>query len=41
MKVGGKIIKLTEKEDLSMQMVMSTMVNGRMIKHTDMVSTAI
>ena len=41
MKVGGKITKLTEKEDLFMQTVMSTMVNGKMTKHMVMVSIVI
>jgi len=36
MKDIGLIIKLTEKEDLSMLMEMCTMVNGKMIKLTDM-----
>lgn len=41
MKVGGKIIKLTEKEDLFMLTVMSTMVNGKMTRHMVTVSIAI
>ena len=41
MKVGGKITKLTEKEDLFMLMGMSMMASGRTTRLMDMVSTAI
>ena len=40
-KAGGKTTKLTEKEGLSMLMVMSMTASGRMTRLMDMVSTAI
>jgi len=40
-KVGGKITKQMAKEGSSMLMVMSMMVNGRMIRHMVMESIVI